>query len=128
MGELLPGGLDVIFIHRRLFRWSGSRRSASAAIITDPVVYRRIVVYYDRIVDIGIMYDGGIYVDDGRIIPEDASVPFASDKTYSPISTTVVYAAIESNVRAPVSAMPSIDAACVAPIAGCPKETGTGRR
>ena len=79
----------------------------------------RIVYDYSFAVDVRHVCD--IHVHDGTVVEEGSASPFAATKAYAAIAEAVVDAAVETNVRSPVTAMPAIEAAFKSPVAGSPK-------
>src|SRR6185312_3862239 len=76
---------------------------APAAVITDAVDRR---IPDDRSVDIGVVDDGGVDIGHGGVIPETATLPGAAHIPPSIIPTPVIDAAIEADMRTPVSGVP----------------------
>lgn len=125
MAELSGGRLNVMFIHSHPFFCGRLSLYAAGTIETRVIIDRRIVDHGS--IHISIMYDGRVNIHDCRVIAEYAAAPAAAYETNASISVTVVNTSIVSYVYSPVSSMPAIDAACIAPVAGGPQITG-GRR
>src|ERR1700722_9743541 len=104
---------------RFLFRRRSRTDPTGAAIITDAVDSS--VPDY-RAVDIRIVNNGGIDIRHRRIIPESTTNPTTTGISGTEIPATVVDAAIEPNMRAPVSGIPGINPVYITPISGCPQE------
>ena len=96
--------------------------SMRTTIITDPV--DRSIVHNDRIVDIYVMNNCTIYIHHGRVIPERISLPSASTESGPIITITIIYAAIKTDMRSPVTGMETIITTGISPISGCPQESG----
>src|SRR5580658_4645738 len=120
--RLLGRWLNVLFVLRGYF--SGGRLSldaARAAIEGNVIIHDRRVDH--RPIDVSRVNDGRVDVHHGRVIREDAAIPTSADESHTAVSKAVVNAAIEPDVRAPVSAVPQIRAAAPAPIPGRPEHS-----
>jgi hypothetical protein len=62
-----------------------------------------------------------IYARHVRVVPEVVVVPVAAFVTCAVVSVAVVHAAIESDVRSPVSVVPQVTVVIVAPVTGGPE-------
>jgi hypothetical protein len=86
---------------------------------------------YSHIVDDGFVIDvGDVHATEivhGRVVAEDAVSPVAALVAGAHIAETVIDAAVESDMRPPVSGVPNIKAVPPAPIPGRPEQTD-GRR
>jgi len=96
-----------------LFLRGRSRRSpTSAAIEAD--------VSYGRIVDDGFVVDVGdvdaAEIIHGPVVSEDAASPIAALVAGAHIAEAVIDAAVESDMRPPISGVPNIEAVPPAPI------------
>jgi len=111
--ELFAGRLNMILPHRDLLIRIGPGVDPDAAVEAGAIHYR---IVDDGPVDISVVNNRGIYIHDGRIVPEVTAVPFTPNKTHSPITITIIDAAIKADMRSPISAMPAIDTAGVTPI------------
>jgi hypothetical protein len=78
-------------------------------------------------VNIGIVDDRCIYTGDGGVVPEYSTCPKAAGISDSRISTTVIYAAIKADMRAPIPGMPNINPIREAPVSGRPEKANLGR-
>ena len=108
---------DMMIMHR------GFLRSVRPCLYTTrPAIEARpgVVVDDHRPVDIGIVDHSGIDTRDSRVIPEMPAIPFPATITYAAIPTSIVDAAIEPYMRAPVTGMPGINTSTPTPIAGSP--------
>ena len=121
VAELVLGRLYVVFVHDRLFLRIGLTGNPAGAVKACAVVDHRCVVD-DRPVNIGIVYNRGIDVDDGRVIPEVSSGPSTADKAVAAVTAAIVTPTVETYVRSPIAAVPSIDATRIAPITRCPEK------
>jgi hypothetical protein len=116
----------MVFIHSCLFLRRGSGSDASFSIKTCAVIdYGGIVDH--GIVNIGIVYDGSVYIHNGGVVPESASLPDSPDKSHPGITSSIVNATIKSDVRAPVAGVPAIDSANITPVPWCPEQSDRRR-
>src|SRR5260221_5424135 len=70
----------------------------------------------DRLVDICIMYNGGVDIRHRRIIPETPTIPFATIIPAAAITAAVINTTVISYMRTPITTIPSIDPAHKTPI------------
>jgi hypothetical protein len=106
--------LNMPVTHRRLLmRIRTITDSARSTIIADPVD-SHIPDY--RSIDIGIMNDRSIDTRHRRIIPETTAIPFPTVISTTTISTAIVDPPIVTYMRSPITGIPSIDPAYIAPI------------
>jgi len=113
----------VIFPDGGLLPDGRAGAGAGSSIKAGPVIYGGVVdrgIINDGPVNIGVMYDRGVDIHYGGIIPEGAFVPFASYKSGASVPVAIVYASIKSDMHAPISRMPAVDTSCITPVAGCP--------
>lgn len=66
-------------------------------------------VIHDGAIDIGVMDDSGVYMRVSRVIAEDAGRPRATHEADACIAETIVDAAIEADVRPPVTRVPGVN-------------------
>ncbi len=78
-----------------------------------------------RIVDVDAAA-AGPDIDDSPIVTERAPDPRAAGKSRAAKAETVIHAAIEADMRPPITCVPGVDAVAPAPIARRPKETWRG--
>ena len=93
--------------------------SALAAVVADPV---RVVVIDHRGV-INVVNVGNVHVVDGSIVEKASPVPTSALVAFAEVAESVIDAAIESDVRAPVAFMENECGAAPTPPARCPQET-----
>jgi len=74
-------------------------------------------------IDIGIVDDGGIYVDHGRVVGEAITAPFATGEAKAHVTEAVVDAAIVADVPTPIAVMEDIVATLPSPVRRGPKES-----
>ena len=58
-----------------------------------------------------VVHDRGVYVDDRGVVREMPAAPFTTHKTHAVVTESVIHAAIETDVRSPVTGMPAVNAA-----------------
>jgi hypothetical protein len=75
---------------------------------------------------IHIVNDRGIHIVHGTVVVEGVSVPVATLIAATDITEAVIYATIESDVRAPVAMVPSIASAKERPIRRRPERADVG--
>jgi len=131
-GEVLvlrldAGRLDVLLMHGLSFLRVGTSLDAARATVEAGVAcIHDGVVHDDVAVDINVGELAATEVGDGAVVEEVASAPLAAVKAYAAVTKAVVNAAIETDVRAPVTAVEEIDAAFPAPVGGRPEEAFIG--
>src|SRR5438132_1033652 len=101
-------------VQRRLLGGGWPRSDPAGSVETRSGI--RIVVDYS-VVNIGVVNDRRIHSGHRGIVAIDIPRPFATHKTYSAVTKTVVNATIEADVRAPIAAVPGIDATIKTPVA-----------
>jgi hypothetical protein len=80
----------------------------------------------DCSVDVHIPDDGGVYVAHSCVVVETIAAPVAAFISTAVIAEAVVHAAVEADVRSPVSGMPRVAATTPAPITWCPQQAVAG--
>ena len=73
-------------------------------------------VTHDRLVHIGVVNDRSIHAHHSGVVREAVSAPFAAHKADAHVAEAIVDAAVKSNVRTPISDMPTVHSADEAPI------------
>src|SRR5260370_36660017 len=118
MRNLSGGRCHMLFAARGRLR--GSRRGGDSvrAVEAGPV-HGCVVVDYG-LVDIRVIDDGRVHVGDCGVIAEMLAHPHSATESDTGISEPIIHAAVEADVRAPVSGVPSVVAASKSPIAGSP--------
>src|SRR5882762_5875425 len=117
----------MAFMHRYFL--PGSRPGidpARSPIIAHPVIDGRIID--DGPVYISVMHHGGIDPRHRRIIPEMTAIPLATIISMPPISISIIYSAIKTDMRTPITRMPGIDPTYKSPITRGPQITNRRRR
>jgi hypothetical protein len=105
MLDLRVGGFEVPFVAPPLFASIGaSHDSASAAVVAHAV--HGYVVDHSLVIDVNI---GDVYVVDAAVVEKVSSVPIAASVAGAEISEAVVNAAVEANVRTPVTGVPKVE-------------------
>src|SRR5580698_8880093 len=80
-----------------------------------------LVVDDDRLVNVHVGDVDGVHMHHGGVVEERAAAPFAADEAFAAVAESVINAAIEADVRAPVSSVPGIDTVVPSPVARRPK-------
>lgn len=78
------------------------RNAAAAAVIAYTVIHNSISAYYGA-VNIGITYYGAVHINHGCIVPEPVAMPATAAETYAKVAAAIVDAAIETDLRSPVT-------------------------
>src|ERR1700733_9171905 len=123
MRSLHSGRRHVRLVHRRPLLRVRLRLHSVGPVEAGPI-YRGVVD--DGAVDIGVVNHGGVHVGDRAVIGEMAAFPASTEESHAHISEAVVDAAIEADVGAPVSGMPSVKSAGESPITGSPQKAHSG--
>src|ERR1700722_216844 len=79
----------------------------------------RVVDDYRFVVDMG--HVGDAHVGHRPVVEETSAAPLAPGKAHAPVTEPVVDAAVEADVRTPISGVPRVKSPAPAPIAGRPK-------
>jgi len=125
--RLFRSRLDVFLVGRRSLLRSRLRLNAARSVKTRVgVIDGRIV--NDRLVHVNVGDTGAVHIHDRGVIEERATAPLAAAEPDATVTEAVIHAAVEADVFAPVSAVPSVKAAFKSPIARCPEEAGLRRR
>ena len=125
VGQLLGRGVDVLFVLRGAFL---GRRYSSGAARTAIEAGAHADVFVDHsAIDERVVNDRGVYVDDRGVVGETPAAPFTAHETHAAIAESVIHAAVETDVRAPVAGMPAVNAAGEAPVTGSPEEADARR-
>jgi hypothetical protein len=74
----------------------------------------------DGAVDIGGANDGGVHVDDGRVVGEVSAAPLAAGKADAEIAATVIDSAVVADLWSPVALVKGIEPVGPSPVAGSP--------
>src|ERR1700722_8161367 len=98
--------------------------AAAAAVVADAVGF---AVIADAAV-VGVVNVGHVHVIHRAVVIEMIVVPVAAFVAVAEIAEAVIHAAVEADVRAPVSTVPEIAAAAPAPISGSPEEADLRRQ
>src|SRR5450432_1107280 len=94
-----------------------------SAIVTCPVIDYRCVIDDNGFVNISIMDDCGVYIGYRCVIKKGISFPPAAPVTGTPISITIIHAAVKANVTAPVTGMKSVNTTRKTPVSRGPQVT-----
>src|ERR1700683_383145 len=99
-----------------------SADSAGAAV----VAYVRIVIHHDGFF-VGVMDYRDVHICDRAVVGEDTVIPIPADESHSDISKAIIHAAIEADVRTPISPVPNIQTATPAPVSWRPEQPNLRR-
>jgi hypothetical protein len=69
---------------------------------------------------VGVVNNGGVHVADVGVISKVPAIPPAAEEADAAVPEAVINAAVEADLRSPVSAMPKESAAAPAPIPWSP--------
>lgn len=125
MLSLFAGGGQMILAFRVAFLGIRLGICSAAAAVEAGAVPIPIVVD-DRPV-VGVVDVRDVYVVHGAVVGEDAAPPESTKIANADVAKTVIDSAVESDVRAPVASMPTVEAITPTPVAGRPQETDPGR-
>jgi hypothetical protein len=79
----------------------------------------------DRLVDVYVADDGIVYVADGGVVVEIIAVPVAALITMTVVAVAVVHAAIETDVRSPITRVKEVTPTAPSPISRSPEQAIT---
>ncbi len=103
----------------------GSRpgpEAACATVVANPVCAH---VIGDRL-RVGVMDDRAVHVHDRGVVVEVVALPVSASEAGADVAESVVYAAVESDIRSPVTSVPDEHAVVPAPVSGSPEEANFG--
>jgi len=109
----------VLFVRPGFLLRSRASRHATPAAVECHVA---VVVHDHRSVDVNVGDVDRVHTRHCAVVEESAAAPFAAKKSYAAVAESVVNAAIESDVRSPVAAMPQIDAVAPTPVTRSPQQ------
>ena len=107
------------FLRRRSSAHSTRTVEASA-------VYRAVVV--DHRLVIHIVNLGDVHVVHSPVVVEIVPPPVSALITFSTVPIAVIYSAIETDARSPVTVIPSVRSVVPSPVSGCPQIAGRRRK
>lgn len=91
---------------------------AVATVVTDP----RIVVDDNRlVVDVRDICD--VNVGDATVVKVPVALPIPAEKSGAGVTKAIINAAVETDVRSPIAAIPNVETVIPAPVAGGPKHS-----
>jgi hypothetical protein len=123
---LLSSWRDMVLSRERtLLRRRTSLDTAVPAVEARTVIDRRMVNH--RAVFVNIVDHGSIYVNDCGVIRKVPALPASAAKANAAVAEPVVHAAIETNVRPPISRVEDISATTPSPITRRPQQTNLRR-
>ena len=111
--------LETTILGGRLFRGSWSCLDSTWTIKADMIIDRFAVDHCT--VNVGVVDDRRIHVPCRRVIPKGVALPSAAVKTGSIIAVAIVNTSVESDVRTPITAVPTIVAIRKTPVTRGPK-------
>jgi hypothetical protein len=98
----------------------GGMRPHAAGTIEGKVAV--IVIGHGPVIEVGDM--DAAHIHDRAVIEVSTAAPVTTLESNTTIAESVVHAAVEANMRAPVAAVPQIDAITPTPVAGRPQQPG----
>ena len=104
------------------------RRSSthSTRTIEASAVYRGVVV--DHRLVIHIVNLGDVHVVHSPVVVEIVPPPISALITFSTVPIAVIYSAIETDARSPVTVIPYVCPVVPSPVSGCPQVAGRRRK
>jgi len=102
--------------------------SARTACVGNVIRIRDRVLLDDCPVDIGVVNDGRVHVDDGRVVRERSASPFATRESHSQVAAAVVHASVIAHLRAPISGVEPVMPSVPAPVRRSPQGSRIGCR
>jgi hypothetical protein len=115
--------LVMLTLRNKLLR-RRTRRNASVTAVVADAIDRRVV--HDHCLVIDISHVGDVHVSHAAVVVEVASAPLATVVAVAGITEAVVDAAVEANVRPPVTAMEGVEALVPSPPSGSPEHSHGG--
>jgi hypothetical protein len=91
---------------------------AVATVVTDP----RIVIDDNRLV-VDVRYVGDVNVGDATVVKVPVALPIPAEKSGAGVTKAIVDAAVETDVRTPIAAIPNVETVIPAPVARSPKHS-----
>ena len=110
----------VSFFLRCRFPVHSTRTIEASAVYRGVVVNHRLVIH--------IVNLGHVHVVHRPVVVEIVPPPVSALITFAPISITVIYSAIETDMRSPVTIVPKISSVVPSPVTGCPQVAGRRRK
>jgi len=118
MSKLIGSRLDVrLLLGNLLLR---SRPGSDAAWAVEAGAIHNGGVIDHGTVDIDIAHHAGVYVHNRGVIAKRSAGPITASETNTTVAESVVDAAVETDVRAPIAGVPSINAAAKTPVSRSP--------
>src|SRR5215472_8185862 len=109
-------GVPLVRIRLFLRRWT--RLDATIPAVIADVVDGRVIHDHGFVID--VRHVRNAHVGDAAVVVEPSATPFATDKPYSAVAVTVVDAAVETDMRPPISGVPQVETASPSPVARRP--------
>src|ERR1700760_1300422 len=113
----------MLVLGGELMRRGASLQATRSTIEAHPI--HGDVVYNSLVVNVGDMH--ATQVGDRAVVEERAATPVTPYKPNPAVPESIVHAAVESDVRTPVTAVPEIDAIGPTPISRGPQQSGRRR-
>src|SRR5271154_3587966 len=114
--------LDVALVCKPFLLGSWARGETASATVEADAIVSVDVPFLINVVD-----EGGIDVVHAAVVEKVAAVPVAASVAFSAVTKTVINAAVEADLRAPVAFIPRVVAVSPTPITGRPKNADFGR-
>jgi hypothetical protein len=111
----------IVSCCRLLVGCRSSVDAPGAAVVTHPVV----VVHDDGLIHVDIG-DVAVHMHDRAVVVERAAAPLSADESHATVAIAVIYAAVETDMRPPIAAIPEIDSARPTPVARGPEQADGG--
>src|SRR5271163_2507792 len=127
MLELVGSGLNVLLVGCLQLGCRRPRLDARAAVEADVLVVDDSVLRDDGTVLIDVGHVDAAKVRNGAVVGESSTAPLATGAANAAVAEAVINPTVEADVRAPVAAVPAVNAAGKAPIARRPKNANPGR-
>jgi hypothetical protein len=121
VGPLRLRCFEMMIASSRFLGSSGSGLDSTRAIEADSIICRPIINY--RTIYIGIVDDVRIHTPSRGIIPKGVALPSTSGEAGTIITKAIVDPPVISNVPAPITVVPVIEAVAETPITRSPKIT-----
>jgi len=118
------GCLEMMIVDSRFLGGSGSGVDSTRPVEADAIICRSIIDYCT--IHVGVVDDGRIHTPNSGVIPEGISLPPTSVETGTIITEAIVDTPVESNVRAPITVVPMIEAVAKSPVSRGPKVSRLG--
>ena len=109
-------------MHDGLLLSGGARRNSSLAAVVADAIDRRTIVDDRGVVD--VVNRGDVYIGDRAIVEEPSVIPTSAFEAFSGITKTIVDAAIETDMGAPIAVIENIPSLVPGPVWWRPEIAG----